>query len=110
MAQEATRRFAMVAGEASGDLLAGLLLDGLQARWPGVPAVGIGGPQMLARGFQTWTPQGRTAVCGRVELLRPDPEIAGIRHQLKTRLLEEGAGLFIGVDAPDFNLDLEAGL
>ncbi|OUM01176.1 lipid-A-disaccharide synthase [Variovorax sp. JS1663] len=100
----------MVAGEASGDLLAGLLLDGLQARWPGVPAVGIGGPQMLARGFQSWWPQEKLAVRGYVEVLRHYPEIAGIRRQLKARLLEEGASLFIGVDAPDFNLDLEAGL
>ncbi|GAA4345389.1 lipid-A-disaccharide synthase [Variovorax defluvii] len=110
MAQEAARRFAMVAGEASGDLLAGLLLDGLQARWPGVPAVGIGGPQMLARGFRSWWPQEKLAVRGYVEVLRHYPEIAGIRRQLKARLLEEGAEIFIGVDAPDFNLDLEAGL
>ena len=49
-------RFAMVAGEASGDLLAGLLLDGLRARWPGLTAQGIGGPQMARRGFEAWWP------------------------------------------------------
>ncbi|MDM0086226.1 MULTISPECIES: lipid-A-disaccharide synthase [unclassified Variovorax] len=107
---KAARRFAMVAGEPSGDLLAGLLMDGLQARWPEVETVGIGGPQMLARGFQSWWPQEKLAVRGYIEVLRHYAEIAGIRRQLKARLLREWPGLFIGIDAPDFNLDLEAGL
>ncbi|MGJ7541404.1 lipid-A-disaccharide synthase [Variovorax sp. LT1R16] len=109
-AESATRRFAMVAGEPSGDLLAGLLMDGLQARWPAVETVGIGGPQMLSRGFQSWWPQEKLAVRGYIEVLRHYAEIAGIRRQLKARLLREWPGLFIGIDAPDFNLDLEAGL
>ncbi len=104
------RPFALVAGEPSGDLLAGLLLDGLRARWPAMQAVGIGGPQMLARGFESWWPQDKLAVRGYVEVLRHYPEIAGIRRQLKARLLREPPQLFIGVDAPDFNLDLEADL
>lgn len=104
------RQFALVAGEPSGDLLAGLLLDGLQARWPAMKAVGIGGPQMLARGFESWWPQDKLAVRGYVEVLRHYAEIAGIRRQLRARLLLERPGLFIGVDAPDFNLDLEAAL
>jgi len=104
------RQFALVAGEPSGDLLAGLLLDGLQARWPAMKAVGIGGPQMLARGFETWWPQEKLAVRGYVEVLRHYAEIAGIRRQLKARLLGEPPELFIGVDAPDFNLDLETAL
>ena len=104
------RRFALVAGEASGDLLAGLLLDGLQARWPNLQTAGIGGPRMLAHGFQSWWPQEKLAVRGYIEVLRHYAEIAGIRRQLKARLLLERPELFIGVDAPDFNLDLEAGL
>jgi len=104
------RRFALVAGEASGDLLAGLLLDGLQVRWPGLQTVGIGGPRMLAHGLQSWWPQEKLAVRGYIEVLRHYAEIAGIRRQLKARLLREWPELFIGVDAPDFNLDLEAGL
>ncbi|WP_225785158.1 lipid-A-disaccharide synthase [Xenophilus sp. Marseille-Q4582] len=100
----------MVAGEPSGDLLAGLLMDGLKARWPEVSTVGIGGPQMLARGFQSWWPMDKLAVRGYIEVLRHYAEIAGIRRQLKARLLREWPQLFIGVDAPDFNLDLEAGL
>ena len=104
------RPFALVAGEPSGDLLAGLLLDGLRARWPAMQAVGIGGPQMLLRGFETWWPQEKLAVRGYVEVLRHYAEIAGIRRQLKARLLRQAPRLFIGVDAPDFNLDLEADL
>lgn len=104
----------MVAGEASGDLLAGLLLDGVQARWPRVRApgnmVGIGGPQMLRRGFQAWWPSEKLAVSGYVEVLRRYRELVGIRDQLRQRLLRERPDVFIGVDAPDFNLDLERGL
>lgn len=108
--QDVQRRFALVAGEASGDLLAGLLLDGLKTRWHDMTAVGIGGPQMQKRGFETWWPQEKLAVRGYIEVLRHYAEIAGIRRQLRARLLREGAGIFIGVDAPDFNLDLEAAL
>jgi len=100
----------MVAGETSGDLLAGLLLDGLRARWPDLKACGIGGPQMARRGFQAWWPHDKLAVRGYVEVLRHYREIVGIREQLKQRLLEQRPDIFIGVDAPDFNLDLEAAL
>ena len=100
----------MVAGETSGDLLAGLLLDGLRARWPDLQACGIGGPQMARRGFQAWWPHDKLAVRGYVEVLRHYREIVGIREQLKQRLLDQRPDIFIGVDAPDFNLDLEATL
>jgi lipid-A-disaccharide synthase len=104
----------MVAGEASGDLLAGLLLDGLQSRWPQVRTqgamVGIGGPQMLRRGFEAWWPSEKLAVSGYVEVLRRYRELVGIRDQLRQRLLRERPDVFIGVDAPDFNLDLERSL
>ena len=100
----------MVAGETSGDLLAGLLLDGLRARWPGLQTCGIGGPHMAGRGFQAWWPHDKLAVRGYVEVLRHYHEIVGIREQLKKRLLDQRPDIFIGVDAPDFNLDLEAAL
>ena len=100
----------MVAGETSGDLLAGLLLDGLRSRWPGARTMGIGGPQMVQRGFQAWWPSDKLAVRGYVEVLRHYREIVGIRAQLKQRLLQERPEVFIGVDAPDFNLDLERDL
>lgn len=107
----ASPRFALVAGEASGDLLAGLLLGGLRQRWPGLTGVGIGGPQMVAQGFDAWWPSERLAVRGYVEVLRHYREIVGIRQQLRQRLLQgERPDVFIGVDAPDFNLELEANL
>ena len=100
----------MVAGEASGDLLAGLLLEGMKWRWPGLTAEGIGGPRMAAQGFQAWWPHEKLAVRGYVEVLRHYREIVGIRDQLKQRLLRDPPQAFIGVDAPDFNLDLEVAL
>ena len=103
-------RLSMVAGETSGDLLAGLLLDGLLKRWPSLHASGIGGTQMTRRGFDAWWPCDKLAVRGYVEVLRHYREIVGIRNQLKTRLLQERPDVFVGVDAPDFNLDLEAAL
>ena len=105
-------RVAMVAGETSGDLLAGLLLDGLKDRWPEMTAGGIGGPQMVERGFQAWWPSDKLAVRGYVEVLRHYRGIVAIREQLKARLLDPAyrPDIFIGVDAPDFNLDLEAAL
>jgi lipid-A-disaccharide synthase len=100
-------RFGMVAGEASGDLLAGLLLGGLRARWPDLRTQGIGGPKMAAHGFEAWWPYEKLAVHGYAEALRHYREIAGIRKQLGARLLADKPDAFIGVDAPDFNLGLE---
>ena len=101
----------MVAGEASGDLLAGLLLGGMRARWPALQAFGIGGPKMAALGFEAWWPHEKLAVHGySMEVLRRYREISGIRQQLAERLLTHKPDAFIGVDAPDFNLDLEARL
>ena len=103
-------RIALVAGEASGDLLGGLLLDGLKARWPQAQFVGIGGPQMAGRGMQAWWPSEKLAVRGYIEVLRHYREIVGIRNDLKARLLQDKPDIFIGIDAPDFNLDLERDL
>jgi len=97
----------MVAGEASGDLLAGLLLAGLRKRWPALQTVGIGGPHMATHGFQAWWPHDKLAVRGYVEVLRHYREISGIREALAQRLLQEPPAAFVGVDAPDFNLGLE---
>ena len=105
------RRFALVAGETSGDLLAGLLLKGMRQRWPDLQAAGIGGPRMAEQGFDAWWSSEKLAVRGYIEVLRHYLEIVGIRDQLRQRLLQaDRPDLFIGVDAPDFNLDLEAGL
>lgn len=102
---------ALVAGETSGDLLAGLLLDGLKQRWPDLQTSGIGGPEMARRGFDAWWPHHLLAVHGfNWDVLRRYREIVGIRRQLQTRLLRSPPEVFIGVDAPDFNLHLEAEL
>lgn len=103
-------RLALVAGEASGDLLAGLLLAGVKRRWPAAATFGIGGPRMAAHGFDAWWPHDKLAVRGYVEVLRHYREIKGIRDALAERLLAQRPDAFIGVDAPDFNLGLEARL
>ncbi len=108
---DSTPRIAMVAGETSGDLLAGLLLDGLRGLWPDLRSQGIGGPHMAQRGFDAWWPSEKLAVHGySLEVLRRLSEIISIRKQLRTRLLQDKPDVFIGVDAPDFNLGLEADL
>ncbi len=100
----------MVAGEASGDLLAGMLLAALKQRWPALQAAGIGGPKMAALGFEAWWPHDKLAVRGYAEVLRHFHGIWSIRRQLGERLLLERPDVFIGVDAPDFNLGLAARL
>ncbi len=101
------RRCAMVAGEASGDLLADLLLQALSHRWPGMRAMGIGGPRMRAQGFDAWWPSEDLAVRGYLEVLPHLPKLLAMRHRLGSRLLHERPDVFIGIDAPDFNLGLE---
>ena len=103
-------RIALVAGEASGDLLASHLMAALKARLPAVEFVGIGGPKMQAQGLDTWWPMDTLSVMGYWDALKHYREIAGIRRQLKKRLLRDKPDIFIGVDAPDFNLGLEADL
>ncbi|MCH2240661.1 MAG: lipid-A-disaccharide synthase [Aquabacterium sp.] len=100
-------RLALVAGEASGDLLAGMLLQALHVRWPGLASAGIGGPRMQEQGFDAWWPSQKLAVHGYAEALRAYRELSGIRRQLAERIKHERPDLFIGVDAPDFNLGLE---
>src|SRR5450432_708339 len=103
-------RFAMVAGEASGDLLAGSLLESLRARWPDLIAEGIGGPRMAEQGFDAWWPHEKLAVRGYAEVFGHFREILAIRTELLERLLGDKPDAFIGVDAPDFNLDVEVKL
>ena len=100
----------MVAGEPSGDMLAALLLGNLRARWPDLRAAGIGGAHMVEQGFEAWWPVEKLSVRGYLEVLPRLPELLRIRRQLAERLLRERPDLFIGVDAPDFNFDLEARL
>ena len=103
-------RIAMVAGEASGDLLASHLIEALRAKLPNAVFYGVGGPKMLGQGFKAWYPLEKLAVRGYAEVLRHYREISAIRRDLKRRLLAEPPDVFIGIDAPDFNLALEKSL
>jgi lipid-A-disaccharide synthase len=103
-------RVGMVAGEASGDLLAAHLIAALKARQRPMLFAGIGGPKMLEQGFQSHYPMEKLSVRGYAEVLRHYREIMGIRRRLGKDLLAERPDLFIGVDSSDFNLGLEARL
>ncbi|NLD54613.1 MAG: lipid-A-disaccharide synthase [Burkholderiaceae bacterium] len=104
----------MVAGEASGDLLAASVLGSLRRQGgPAAPALalaGIGGPEMSSRGFDCWWPSELLAVHGYAAALKVYPKLLAIRRRLAERLESWPARLFVGVDAPDFNLGLEARL
>ena len=97
----------IVAGEASGDLLGSELIAALREFLPELEVVGIGGPRMEAAGMDVWFPLEKLAVRGYFEVLRHYLEIVGIRRKLRRRLIADPPDLFIGIDAPDFNLDLE---
>ena len=103
----ATPIIGIVAGEASGDLLGAHLIQTLHEHLPQARFVGIGGPRMQAAGMQILFPMEKLAVRGYVEVLRHYFEIVGIRRRITEHFLREPPACFIGVDAPDFNLDLE---
>lgn len=103
-------RIALVAGEASGDLLGAHLIEALRARLGEFEIVGIGGPKMQSAGMRSWYPMEWFAVRGYVEVLRSLPKLLRVRRDLKKRLIAQPPDLFIGIDAPDFNLQLEYGL
>ena len=100
-------RVGMVAGEASGDLLAAHLIAALKARRRGMLFAGIGGPRMMNEGFESLYPMEKLSVRGYAEVLRNYAEIMGIRRRLAKTLIDERPELFIGVDSGDFNLGLE---
>jgi lipid-A-disaccharide synthase len=100
----------IVAGEPSGDLLGAHLMRALLAQRPGLRFVGIGGPKMEAAGAEILFPMEKLAVRGYVEVIKHYWEILGIRRKLRDHFLTHPPALFIGVDAPDFNLGLELDL
>jgi lipid-A-disaccharide synthase len=104
------KRVAIVAGEASGDMLGAALIRALKLRMPDLEFEGIAGPKMIAEGARTLFPMEKLSVRGYVEAIRHVPEILGIRRKLGRHFLEQRPDLFIGIDAPDFNLGLETRL
>lgn len=100
-------RIGIVVGEASGDILGAALMNSLRKRFPDAEFCGIGGPRMLALGFESFFPQDRLAVMGLVEPLKRLPELLRIRRFLIEHFIENPPAVFIGVDSPDFNLTIE---
>lgn len=97
---------ALVAGEASGDILGSGLMQALRAQHPDVEFIGVGGSRMEQQGLKSYFPLERLAVMGLVEVLGRLPELLARRKRLLKALLDVRPDVFIGIDAPDFNLDL----
>lgn len=113
-ADKKTLRIGIVAGEASGDILGAALLAALRQQaaeqYQAIQIEGIGGPLMLAEGCTSFFPQDRLAVMGLVEPLKRLPELLRIRRFLKSHFMANPPDVFIGIDSPDFNLNLECAL
>jgi lipid-A-disaccharide synthase len=105
--REAPSRVALIAGEASGDLLGAVLAEGLKRLLPSVTLAGVAGPAMREAGVQAWVDSDELAVMGLVEVLRHLPRLLRLRRSLRQRLLDWKPDLVVGIDAPDFNLGLE---
>lgn len=100
-------RFALIAGEASGDLLGASLISALKLRYPHAEFLGIGGPKMIGAGLRSEFDQEKLAVRGAAEVLAHLPEILSIRRGIVARLKAWQPDVLVGIDAPDFNLPIE---
>ena len=103
-------RVGLVAGESSGDLLAAGLIDAIRERDPDAVFEGVAGPKMIAAGCEAWAEAESLAVMGLIEPLKHLPELIGLRRSLIRRWRQTPPDVFVGVDAPDFNLGLEIAL
>jgi lipid-A-disaccharide synthase len=99
-------RLGLAAGEASGDLLAAQMLEGLIEQTP-VEAKGIAGPSLIRQGMEAWHTTDELSVRGYVEVIKHLPRLLKLRKNLAQRLIEWKPDVFVGVDAPDFNIELE---
>jgi lipid-A-disaccharide synthase len=100
-------KFGLVAGEASGDVLGAGLIRALREQFPDASFEGVAGPAMVAAGCDQWEPCESLAVMGLVEPLRHIPRLLRLRRELARRWTESPPDVFVGIDAPDFNLGLE---
>ena len=100
-------RIALVAGEASGDILGSGLMRAIKARHPDAEFIGVGGPLMEAQGMTSYFPMERLSVMGLVEVLGRLKELLARRKLLIQTLIDEKPDVFIGIDAPDFTLNIE---
>src|SRR5690606_6419672 len=100
----------MVAGEPSGDLLASRVQRGLLEQQPTIQLSGIGGPEMVAAGLNAWYPMDALSVFGYVDALKSLPRLLRTYYGARNRWLSQPPDVFVGIDAPDFNLRMEAAL
>ena len=105
-----TLRIGIVAGEASGDILGSSLMQSIKKQHSDVLFEGIGGPLMIAEGFESFFPMERLSVMGFVEPIKRLPELLHIRSSIKEHFINHPPDLFIGIDSPDFTLNIELAL
>jgi lipid-A-disaccharide synthase len=103
-------RIGVIAGEASGDNLGGGLVRELRVREPGLQAFGVAGPRMVEAGCEAWVSYEELAIMGLAEILRHLPRLLRLRRELVARLLAARPDVFVGIDAPEFNLRVAAQL